>query len=117
MNNRLGIALTIAFLLSLTVAAAVAAESDSHGSSRSPLISLLESGHEGVRMTQEEMDKISCWIDLALPHSGQWTEGMTPEDKNSYMRVHSKRLDWEKQEAANIQEYIDDQTASNRSGE
>jgi hypothetical protein len=81
----------------------------SHGSSRSPLIELLKSGHQGVEMTLEEMDKISCWIDLALPHSGQWTEGMTPEDEASYMRVYQKRLDWEKQEAANIQEYIEDQ--------
>lgn len=78
----------------------------SHGSSLSPLISLLEKGHEKVKMTQEEMDKISCWIDLALPHSGDWTEGMTPEDKEIYMKVYKKRLDWEKQEALNIQEYI-----------
>ena len=78
----------------------------SHGSSLSPLICLLEKGHEKVKMTQEEMDKISCWIDLALPHSGDWTEGMTPEDKEIYMKVYKKRLDWEKQEALNIQEYI-----------
>lgn len=89
----------------------------SHGSSRSPLITLLESGHEGVEMTQEEMDKISCWIDLALPHSGEWTEGMTPEDRNSYMRVYQKRMDWEKQEAANVQAYIDDLPTSDRFGE
>ncbi len=78
----------------------------SHGSSQSPLISLLEKDHEDVKMTQEEMDKISCWIDLALPHSGDWTEGMTPEDKEIYMKVYKKRLDWEKREALNIQEYI-----------
>jgi len=57
-------------------------------------------------MTQEEMDKIACWIDLALPHSGAWTEGMTPEDKRIYRSVHNKRLDWEKQEALNINAYI-----------
>jgi hypothetical protein len=83
----------------------------SHGSSRSPLISLLESDHEDVRMTQEEMDKISCWIDLALPHSGEWTEGMTPEDRECYMKVYQKRLDWEQQEAANVREYIDSLTS------
>jgi hypothetical protein len=82
----------------------------SHGSSLSSLISLLEKGHEKVKMTQEEMDKISCWIDLALPHSGDWTEGMTPEDKEIYVKVYKKRLDWEKQEALNIQEYIKAQT-------
>ena len=78
----------------------------SHGSSLSPLVSLLRKGHEKVKMTREEMDKIACWIDLALPHSGQWTEGMKPEDKKTYMKVHQKRLDWEKQEALNIREYI-----------
>jgi len=86
----------------------------SHGSSRSPLVALLEKGHEDMRMTQEELDKISCWIDLALPHSGDWTEGMTPEDKESYMRVYQKRVAWENQEATNIQEYIKAQTAANQ---
>jgi len=89
----------------------------SHGSSRSPLIALLEKGHEEVKMTREEMDKISCWIDLALPHSGEWTEGMTPEDKEIYMTVYMKRLEWEKQEALNIQEYLEAQAASNQSRE
>jgi hypothetical protein len=79
----------------------------SHGSSRSPLIALLKSGHEGVRLTAEEMAKLSCWIDLALPHSGDWTEGMTPEDTQLYQRVYQKRLAWQEQEAANIREYID----------
>jgi len=87
----------------------------SHGSSLSPLVSLLEKGHERVKMTQEELDKISCWIDLALPHSGDWTEGMTPEDKRIYMNVYRKRLEWEKQEALNIQAYIEDQAASSKS--
>ena len=32
----------------------------SHGSSLSPLVSLLEDGHAKVKMTREEMDKISC---------------------------------------------------------
>jgi len=51
-------------------------------------------------------DKISCWIDLAVPHSGEWTEGMTPEDRESYMRVYRKRLDQQEREAANVREYI-----------
>ncbi len=89
----------------------------SHGSSRSPLISLLKKGHEKVEMTQEEMDKLSCWIDLALPHSGDWTEGMTPEDRRIYMNVYEKRRTWEKQEALNIQEYIETQSAASGAGE
>jgi len=82
----------------------------SHGSSRSPLVALLGKGHEKVKMTKEEMDKISCWIDLALPHSGDWTEGMTPEDKEIYSRVYQRRLDSVEQEALNIQAYIKAQT-------
>jgi hypothetical protein len=88
----------------------------SHGSSRSPLIELLESGHEKVTMTREEMDKIACWIDLALPHSGTWTEGMTPEDEAVYMKAYARRLQWERQDALNIQEYIKDQAPAPASG-
>jgi len=81
------------------------------GSSKSPLISLLTKGHEKVRMTREEMDKIACWIDLALPHSGSWTEGMKPEDAELYMKTRNLRTVWEKQEAENIAEYIKSQAA------
>jgi len=83
------------------------------GSSKSPLISLLTKGHEKVRMTREEMDKIACWIDLALPHSGSWTEGMKPEDAELYMKTRNLRTVWEKQEAENIAEYIKSQAAGN----
>ncbi|MHC4505237.1 MAG: HzsA-related protein, partial [Planctomycetota bacterium] len=85
----------------------------SHGSSQSPLVALLEKGHEKVKMTQEELDKISCWIDLALPHSGDWTEGMKPEDERIYMNVYKRRLDWEKQEALNIQYYVKGRSTAN----
>ena len=86
----------------------------SHGSSQSPLIKLLEDGHQKVKLTQEELDKISCWIDLALPHSGEWTEGMTPADKDIYMNVYRKRMDWRGQEAENIRKYIEAQSAAGR---
>jgi hypothetical protein len=59
-------------------------------------------------MTREELDKLSCWIDLALPHSGDWTEGMTPADKENYLKVYQKRLDCQQQEAVNILQYIND---------
>ncbi len=65
-------------------------------------------------MTREEMDKLCCWIDLALPHSGDWAEGMTADDTKTYMNVYQKRLDWEQQEAINIEEYLDSQHSSAR---
>ncbi|MEI6675609.1 MAG: hypothetical protein WCO57_10560 [Verrucomicrobiota bacterium] len=81
----------------------------SHGSSLSPLVVLLEKGHAKVTLTREEMDKLSCWIDLALPHSGTWTEGMTPGDEEIYRRVYNRRLEWRKQDDLNVQEYIKNQ--------
>ena len=78
----------------------------SHGSSRSPFIKLLEQGHEKVVLTREELDKIACWIDLALPHSGLWTEGMTPADEATYQRVWRRREDWNREEATNIDAYV-----------
>ena len=93
----------------------------SHGSSCSPLVALLTKGHPSslpassrqaqVKMTRQEMDKIACWIDLALPHSGDWTEGMKPEDAKLYMKTRNLRTVWEKQEAENIKEYIKSQSA------
>jgi len=46
----------------------------SAGAARSRLIELLEAGHEGVRLSQEELDKIACWIDLCVPFCGDYRE-------------------------------------------
>ena len=78
----------------------------SHGSSRSPLVKMLAKGHRGVKMTQEEMDKIACWIDLAVPHSGTWTEGMMADDEAVYLRVRKLRDAWQREEAENIGKFV-----------
>ncbi|MEI6654501.1 MAG: hypothetical protein WCP45_07010 [Verrucomicrobiota bacterium] len=88
----------------------------SHGSSLSPLVALLEKGHAKVTLTREEMDKLSCWIDLALPHSGTWTEGMTPGDEEIYQKVYNRRLEWKKQDDLNVQEYIKNQAPLTETG-
>ncbi len=44
------------------------------GSTSSRLLDLLERGHEGVRLSHEELEKISCWIDLLVPYCGDYTE-------------------------------------------
>jgi len=46
----------------------------SNGAARSRLISMLEAGHQGVRLSQEDKDKIACWIDLLVPYCGDYTE-------------------------------------------
>ena len=51
------------------------------GSTRSKMISMLEKGHEKVKLSREEMDKLCAWIDLTIPFCGDsmeanaWNEG------------------------------------------
>jgi hypothetical protein len=35
---------------------------------------LLDAGHEGVELSQEELDKLACWIDLGIPYCGDYRE-------------------------------------------
>ncbi len=55
----------------------------SFGAAKSPMIAMLAKGHpngKGKRRTelsQEEMDKIACWIDLAVPFCGDYREANT----------------------------------------
>ena len=58
------------------------------------------------------MDKIACWIDLAVPHSGTWTEGMMADDEAVYLRVRKLRDAWRREEAANIAGYLKHQKAA-----
>jgi hypothetical protein len=83
------------------------------GSIRSPLIAILKEGHEEVVMTREEMDKISCWVDLLLPHYGDYPDGMTKENASRYNARLRKRTEWERQEARNIAQYIKDHPTPN----
>ena len=57
-------------------------------------------------MTQEQLDKIACWIDLAVPHSGTWTEGMMADDEAVYLRVRKLRAVWRREEAVNIDKML-----------
>jgi len=46
----------------------------SFGAARSGLITMLRAGHEGVKLSREEMDKLACWLDLGVPYCGEYTE-------------------------------------------
>ena len=63
------------------------------GSAKSRLIPLLAEGHEGVELSQEEMDKIACWIDLLVPYCGDYRESntWTPQEIAEYERRIEKR--------------------------
>jgi hypothetical protein len=53
----------------------------SAGSRKSGLYEMLEEGHAGLRLTQEELDKIACWIDLGVPYCGDYLEASAWPDK------------------------------------
>jgi hypothetical protein len=76
------------------------------GACKSPLITLLAAGHHNVTMTKEEMDRIRCWIDLGIPHCGEYTEGMRPADKAATDAQYVLRRAWEAQEQADIKAMI-----------
>jgi len=42
------------------------------GSAKSKLPAMLKKGHNKVALSREELDKISCWIDLLVPYCGDY---------------------------------------------
>jgi hypothetical protein len=75
------------------------------GAAKSELIELLENGHEGVKLTREEMDKIACWIDLLVPFCADYTEAndWTDKEKSKYAHFQAKRDRMEAIERKNIE--------------
>ena len=69
----------------------------SAGAAKSKLITMLKDGHEGVEMTREEIDRISCWIDLGVPYCSDYAQANAwsePELKK-YEHFLSKRESFE----------------------
>jgi len=64
------------------------------GANRSRLIELLEKKHGEVTLSNEEMEKISAWIDLGVPFSGDYTEAnaWSEGEKAKYQRYFDKRM-------------------------
>ncbi|MCX6891160.1 MAG: hypothetical protein NTX51_06510 [Verrucomicrobia bacterium] len=75
------------------------------GSTRSPLLPLLEEGHQGVQLSREELEKIACWIDLLVPYCGDYREAnaWSGEEQKKYERYASKRKTMENLEQQNIE--------------
>jgi hypothetical protein len=78
------------------------------GAAKSRLITMLEKGHNGVKMTPEEMDKIACWIDLLVPYCGNYREAnaWNEEERRFYDYFEEKRNRMEAQEKENIRQYM-----------
>jgi hypothetical protein len=80
----------------------------SAGAARSGLLELLDRGHKGVTLTQEESDKLACWMDLLVPFCGDYTEAhaWTADEQRRYQHFLEKRRRMEAVERANIAEML-----------
>jgi len=78
------------------------------GAAKSELITMLEKGHNNVKLSPEEMDKIACWIDLLVPFCGDYTEANTwnDGDKKKHAYYEAKRRKMEQLDRKNIEAYI-----------
>lgn len=74
------------------------------GAVRSELLTMLEKGHQGVKLSREELDKIACWIDLLVPYCGDYREAnaWTEEEMKKHERYAEKRRQMEEVEQQNI---------------
>jgi hypothetical protein len=71
------------------------------GSYKSRLDSILDKGHKDLKMTDEEIRKIRCWIDLGVPHWGTYQEGHPGSEANL-----TARKSWIAQEKKNIADFL-----------
>ncbi|MBW2098654.1 MAG: hypothetical protein JRG77_07605 [Deltaproteobacteria bacterium] len=65
----------------------------SFGAVNSKMLAMLKKGHNGVKLTSEEYSKLACWIDLAVPFCGDYTEAnsWSEKEKKWYWRQVEKR--------------------------
>jgi hypothetical protein len=78
------------------------------GSAVSGLIGMLEKGHNDVKLSREDIDKIACWIDLLVPYCGDYTEAnaWSQKDIEKYDHFLQKRKRMEQIELENIEALI-----------
>lgn len=76
------------------------------GASQSELIRLLEAGHEDCKLSSREMQTIACWIDLAVPFSGDYTEAMDAAHVPTYLRWLERRKQWAEEERKSLEALV-----------
>lgn len=78
------------------------------GSTKSPIITMLEKGHNDVKLSYEEMEKLACWIDLLIPYCGDYTEANCWDENElkKYLHFQKKRDNMAVTEADNIRKMI-----------
>jgi len=90
----------------------------SAGGARSGLLTMLEQGHQGVKLSREELDKIACWIDLLVPYCGNYREAnaWTEDEMKKHERYAEKRRQMEEVEQQNIDAMLGSKEPARGSG-
>jgi hypothetical protein len=79
----------------------------SFGSSQSGIMKAVNgtvSAMKEVNLTQTEKNIIACWIDLAAPHWGKYTNSMSASDSAAYEKLMEKRVKWAAIEKKSLQD-------------
>jgi hypothetical protein len=78
------------------------------GAARSGLISMLNKGHNKVKLQGEDIEKLTAWIDLYVPYCGDYTEAnaWSEEEVKNYSHFMEKRRQMEELERNNIRDFI-----------
>ena len=84
------------------------------GAAKSRLMNLLEDGHGGAKVSREELAKLACWIDLAVPYCGDYLEAnaWSADEKARYERFRQKRRAMEQIERSNLEAWTAARAAS-----
>ncbi len=71
------------------------------GAAKSALIPLLRNGHGDVKLSEEALQTIACWIDLGIPYCGDYTEAnaWSPDQMAFYNYYLNKRQQLETEDA------------------
>jgi hypothetical protein len=78
------------------------------GAARSRLIELLAAGHEDVRLSREELDKLVAWIDIGVPYGGDYFEAniWTADELAKHERFTAKRARYDAEDRQNIADWL-----------
>jgi hypothetical protein len=79
------------------------------GAATSKLMKILKKGHGKTSLTKQELEIISCWIDLQVPYCGDYKEAniWSEEEMKYYDYYLNKREKSDKEDADNIQKLLE----------
>lgn len=84
------------------------------GATKSKLLEMLDKGHHEVKLTAQEYETFSAWMDLLVPFSGDYYEGNAwdPAQMSYYRYYEGKRAVQSAEEAAEIRAYLQKNTGN-----